>query len=155
MKKIPLTQGKVALVDDADYGRLICFNWCVNGRGYAETWMKTRTVRMHRFIIGCDDLHKVVDHIDGNPLNNQKKNLRICNVQQNTRNSKVHRDNPTGYKGVSWDKSRNKFESCIRVNKKKKHLGRFECAIDAAKAYNEAALKYYGEYSKLNVLEES
>lgn len=157
MKKIPLTQGKFALVDDADFERLSQFKWCVNGRGYAEAWdiKNKKTFRMHRFLMGFPE-DKNIDHINGNKIDNRIINLRVCTQQGNTMNMSVHKDNPTGYKGVSWDKAREKYEACIRVNKRKKFLGRFDTAVEAAKAYNKAAKESYGEFSRPNkILQEA
>ena len=153
MKEIPLTQGKIAIVDDADYERLSKFKWCVNGRGYAETWMKTRLVRMHRFIMG-ENKTQEVDHIDGNKLNNSRANLRFCSHSQNARNGSSHKDSSSCYKGVSWDKSRNLYEACIFLNGHKKYLGRFSDEKEAALAYDRAALENYGEFARLNKIQQ-
>lgn len=104
---------------------------------------------LHRIIMKASD-NMVVDHIDGNPLNNRKSNLRICTRPENSRNQRIRNDNTSKYKGVSLDKSRKKWLGYIGVNGKKTYLGSYNTKEDAAKAYNEAAIKYHGEFAKLN-----
>ena len=95
----------------------------------------------------------VIDHIDGNSLNNQKNNLRICTQSQNCSNQKIGKSNTSGYKGVSYNKGQGKYNSRIRFNKKLIHLGYFVNLKDAARAYNEAAVKYHGEFANLNKID--
>lgn len=155
MKEIRLSQGKVALVDDIDYTRLIQFSWCaVNEHGYwyALGWVNGSNVFMHRFIIGTPK-GKITDHINGNGLDNRRKNLRVCTVAQNTHNqSRQVRSKSSKFKGVYWYKPRNVWRSIIRINMKRLYLGHFKSEIDAAIAYNNAALKYHGEFANLNTL---
>ena len=97
----------------------------------------------------------VVDHINGNKLDNRKQNLRFVTQQQNCFNSKRKKPhpnskNPSHYKGVSWRNDRNKWRSTITKDGKRIYLGLFENAQDAALAYNKAAKKYHGKYAKLN-----
>jgi hypothetical protein len=91
-----------------------------------------------------------IDHIDGDGLNNQKSNLRIGTHQQNIMNRTKQRNNTSGYKGVSFDKSTNKFVAQIGYNKKGIHIGSFKTAILAARAYDVEAIKYHGEFANLN-----
>jgi hypothetical protein len=92
------------------------------------------------------------DHINGNGLDNRIINLRICTQSQNLRNRGASINNKTGYKGVSYDKKSNKFKAQIRVNKKNITLLTTNNLIDAARAYNNAAIKYFGEFAQLNVI---
>jgi hypothetical protein len=92
----------------------------------------------------------IVDHINGNTLDNRKLNLRICKNEENVRNQKLSKRNKTGYKGVSYNKRLEKFCATIRFKNKTICLGHFENKIDAAIAYNNSAIKYFGEFSKLN-----
>lgn len=89
-----------------------------------------------------------VDHINNNPLDNRKINLRICNRSQNLINRRLLGFNTSGFRGVS--KFRNKWQAYINYDRKRIHLGHFENKTDAAKAYNIAALKYHGEFVRLN-----
>ncbi len=96
---------------------------------------------------------KQLDHIDNNPKNNNVENLREATDQQQRRNQpkSKKRSYSSKYKGVFRDKSSNKWLSQIKVDRKCIHLGRFVIEIEAAKAYNEAASKYFGEFACLNV----
>lgn len=93
-----------------------------------------------------------VDHIDGNPLNNCKNNLRICTQAENQMNRGKTKNNKSGCKGVYWAKQLKKWKSQITINNKQKHLGYYNCPIEAAKAYNSAALLYHKEFAKLNTI---
>ena len=157
MKKISLTQGKFALVDDEDYEYINQWKWCYNN-GYAVRGKyigtlngkeKTIIVYMHRIINKTPDgLH--TDHISMDRLNNQKNNLRDCTVSQNHMNLKSYKNSSSKFKGVNWDKNREKWYVKIIINKKHTYLGRFSCEIEAAKAYNKAATENFGEFAKLN-----
>lgn len=104
---------------------------------------------LHRAIMNCPK-NMVVDHIDGNWLNNSKKNLRICTVGQNNMNKKISVKNTTGYKGVVWYKGCKKYGASLTYKNKRIWLGYFEKKEDAANAYDKAAIKYFGKYAKLN-----
>lgn len=156
MKEIQLTRGCVALVDDEDLEILSNYSWyCLRG-GYAAASVggrkNKRMIYMHRLILNLTDPKLQVDHINHNPLDNRKENLRVCSHNKNGKNLKVRTsDNKTSkYKGVYWDKSRNKWTSRIKVNYKGIFLGRFVLEQDAAVAYNQAAIKYFGDYACLN-----
>lgn len=101
---------------------------------------------MHRLIMGADD-YKLIDHKDGNGLNNQKSNLRFATLSENARNYSTPKNNSTGYKGVNFI---SKYRAYIVIDKRQKFLGYFKTAEEAALAYNEAAKRYFGEFAKLN-----
>lgn len=150
MKEIILTQGKVALVDDEDYEKVSQYKWHAqkgHNTFYAvrSVW-KSNKIQMHKFIMNAN----FIDHKDGSGLNNQKENLRVCNNTENSRNCKLTYNSTTGYKGVHWDKNNKKYQVEIMVNRKHIFLGRFVDIIEAAKAYDKAALKYFGEFARLN-----
>ena len=158
MKKIPLTQGKFALVDDADYEFLNQWKWCVSksscsGKFYAQRRSDKsngfQVISMHRLLSGAQK-KDIVDHINGNPLDNQKSNLRICSIAENSRNAVKPKNNTSGFKGVTWDKDRRRWVAQIKFNRKTINLGRFTCPIEAARTYNSAAIKYFGEFANLN-----
>ena len=162
MKEIFLTQGQVAKIDDEDHERINKHKWCAlkSPRGfYAIRMMSSletknnggvrNIVRMHRFIMdtpkGMD-----TDHIDGNGLNNQRKNLRIATRSQNAINVPTRRDNTSGIKGVVWYKQTKRWRAQINIGKKRTHLGFFIDKTEAIKAYNEAAKKHFGDFASLN-----
>lgn len=154
MKMIELTRGFVALVDDEDYEKLSLRKWHVTlgGSYYARTCFSGGGYSlMHRQILGLekgDPRHS--DHIDGDGLNNQKHNLRICSASTNQANSNINKTNKSGFKGASWDKQVNKWRASIMVNGKTKHLGYFTCLIKAAHCYDEAAREYFGKFPRFN-----
>ncbi len=161
MKQIFLTKGKVALVDDEDYDRLVAMGkWWVNKDGYAVNSTSFRTsdgkikslkILMHREILKTPP-GVLVDHEDTDRLNNQKNNIRNCSFAENARNASTPKSNTSGFKGVVWNKRDKKWFSRITVFRKKIYLGYFDCKIEAAKAYNEAAVKYHGKFARLNII---
>ncbi len=141
--------GEEILIDDEDYEKIIKYKWyCYNSK-YPMT---SKGISIHRLIIDCTD-DKVVDHINGNSLDNRKSNLRVCFHKENIRNQKKHNRKikcSSNYKGVCWDSKNNKWEAYITFNYKKIKLGRHLKEKDAAEAYNDAAIKYFGEFARLN-----
>lgn len=156
MKEISLSQGKFALVDDADYEKISRFKWYTK-RGqntfYAcrDYWDGRRhKVRMHRSILGLKKGDgKEVDHIDGNGLNNQKANLRPCTHSQNLQNRQKKSGCSSKYKGVYWNKRDKRWQAYIQGQ----YLGQFKVEVQAAVAYNLAAMQHFGDFARLNVVE--
>lgn len=150
---VPLPGGLVAIVDLVDAHLVDGYNWYYTpGRktNYAQRqeWLgngRRRSIYMHRLVLGNPD-GMVVDHIDGNGLNNRRSNLRIATQNQNKRNSALFASNTSGLKGVSWHKKSLKWRAQIGHNNKKIHLGSFDAKEDAHAAYCEAAIKYHGEF---------
>jgi len=137
MKEIPLTQGKVALVDDEDYERLNKFKWHVHT--CANAVYAVRAVNypkgkeyMHRVIMDCPK-ELQIDHIDGFCLDNRKSNLRIVTNRQNQQNR--HHKKTSEYPGVYWEKARGKWRALIRIDGIQKHLGYFKTEFGAYRAY--------------------
>lgn len=152
MKEIELTQGQVAIVDDDDFEDLSLYKWFAKKEGgifYAARsyGAKRNTMKMHIYIMKPVDGF-VIDHINGNGLDNRKSNLRICSHAENMRNRKLHKDNSSGYKGVS----KNKGKYVARIMQI--YLGRYNNAIDAARAYDAKARELFGNFAKLNFLDE-
>ena len=148
---IPLTQGQEAFVDDEDYKWLMQWKWHYNGRNAVRQTIgnNAKAIYMHREImntpVGMD-----TDHVNHNPLDNRKENLRICTFAENQHNQNIHKNNTSGYKGVMWHKATNKWIAQINVEKKHMHLGLFDNPREAAKFYDAAAFAYYGEFANTN-----
>lgn len=157
VKSIPLSQGLFALVDSVDYENLNQWRWYAKkGRKTFYAWRNSKTlngkrstIQMHCVIVDSGG-EKEVDHRDGNGLNNTRGNLRASTVSENTRNRTKRVDSASNYKGVHWHKRDQKWWSQIMVNGKSKWLGYFENPIEAAHAYDAAALKLHGEYARTN-----
>jgi hypothetical protein len=152
MKEIVLTQGKVTKVSDCDYEAVSSFGKWQFGR-YAHCSRrvngKQRSVSMHRFLMNPPE-GKMVDHINGDSLDNRRENLRICDSSENAANMSPRIGLTSVYKGVSWDKSKGKWKADIRCRDKKLSLGRFSSEVDAAKVYNSKAKELFGEFARLN-----
>lgn len=151
MKEIPLSQGLVTLVDDEDYEWLSGCKWHVFG----ETWKYavshrgpngTGRTRMHRAIFGNVPKGMIVDHINGNSLDNRRSNLRLCTTAQNMMNSKLMSNNTSGYKGVSF--SRGKWVARLRYQGKFIYLGAHDDPKTAHEAYKSKAKELFGEYAR-------
>lgn len=154
MKKIKLTKGMVALVDDEDFERINSFKWCVGKTSFHHYAMRRdgkKTLFMHRFIVDAPK-GLLVDHINRNGLDNRKENLRVCTAQQNRRNGGLSKLNTSGYKGVSWNKGIHKWSAYITANYKRIHLGYFDDKTEAARAYNNAAKQYFKEFNSSNII---
>ncbi len=152
MKYIKLTQGKVVLVDDEDFEKLNQYKWRLAKRGktiYAQTrFPNSVQILMHRFLMNTPQGMET-DHIDGDGLNNQRNNLRICTHRENSMNQRK-RQGTSKYKGVYFRKDRKKWTTRIKVNGRTIHLGNFFEEDKAAMAYNAAAYIYYRNFAKLN-----
>jgi len=153
MKIIRLTKGYAALVDDEDFALLSQFKWnakeCANSV-YAKRKVQGKDLTMHRAILGITDPQVKIDHIDGSGLNNQRCNLRIATSHQNQHNRRLNKNSTSGFKGVTWRKDLNKWNAALEINTKRFHLGYFECPLQAAHAYDMAAVRHFGEFAHCN-----
>lgn len=160
--------GRKILVDDEDYERINQFNWTDGGtirryfsvkrkikEGYAFNINASRTtiayVSIANEVMQCFD-GQMFDHIDRDPANNQKLNLRLCTHQQNGMNRTKQKNVSSKYMGVSWHKTISKWIARIKKNGKLFHLGYFLKEEDAARAYNNAAKELFGEFANINNL---
>lgn len=159
-KQIELSQGKVAIVDDADFERINAHKWYASkdfrtGRFYALRHVPIskgiRTmISMHHEVMNAPKGTEV-DHIHSDDtLDNRRSNLRICTTAQNQQNRGKSKNNTSGYKGVCWHRRHQKWQADIAYNGTNVFLGRFNDPKDAARAYNKAALRYHGEFARLN-----
>jgi len=137
------------IIDADDVDLVKNYQWHVVAPGYIVTLFKGKTLKMHRLIMNARK-GMSIDHINGKPWDNRKENLRECKHQQNMWNMKIPKTNKTGYKGVTQRKDKSKYIATIKINYKNMHLGCFDNKIDAAIAYDKAAIKYMGEYARLN-----
>ena len=159
-KQIPLTQGKFAQVDDADFDWLNQWKWSYNPNGYAVRYddlgmvngrRKKRVFLMHRVILGTPKGMRT-DHRDcTDRLNNQRYNLRVATAVESQRNRGAKRGSSSKFKGVSWRKNEKTWAVCIKYGEKQKHIGNFKREDDAALAYNFYAHKHFGEFAAFNV----
>ena len=155
--KIPLTQGKFALVDKEDVMFLCQWDWHLSSNGYAMRREiingKRKMILMHRVILerklGHNDFENT-DHINQNRIDNRKDNLRPATHSQNCYNRSKPKNNTSGYKGVSWCKRREKWVAEIGTSGKDIHIGQFDSKIMAARARDLAAIKHHGEHAVLN-----
>jgi hypothetical protein len=156
VREIPLTHGKTAIVDDVDFERLGIHHWSCCKAGYAMRGFRDNGkmvyLKMHHAVIGKPPPGYVVDHINGNRLDNRRGNLRFVTFQQNSFNTRKHQvENVTSrFKGVSYMRDKHKWRSRIMIGGREKHIGLYGTEEEAALAYNEAAKSYFGEYAKLN-----
>ena len=157
-RTIPLTQGQVAIVDAADFERLSQWKWYAhlehNGyRAYRQTPRvegRQRTQSMHRAIIDAP-ASMMVDHINHDPLDNRRANLRLCTRIENGRNRRGSQAGSSSqFLGVSWHKGDGKWHARIAVNRRPKLVGSFTCEIAAALAYDAAARELFGEFANPN-----
>lgn len=150
MKEIKLTKGAIVLVDDEDYILLIRHRWCLSNK-YAVRREGPRganfIIYMHKQILNTIF---AVDHINNNPLDNRRANLRLANKAQNSQNRPLQANNTSGYKGVSY--CQGKWQAYIKVKGNKINLGTFTLKEEAAFAYNQAAKLHFKEFAQLNII---
>ena len=161
--KIVQIQGYSVMIDDEDYSIVQQHKWYVDSaikRGkvyffYNDCYCKpdgqrsTHHMFLHRIIMHTPT-GLVTDHIDGNTLNCQKSNMRICTQDENNKNIKMPKTNTSGYKGVSWHKGHKKWRADIHVKGHQISLGIYDSPEDAYKVYCEAKKKYHGPYGRIN-----
>jgi hypothetical protein len=157
MKRILLTKGGEALVDDQDHDYLSRWKWyAAKGGKYAARDTRSSNRRrgtliyMHDVVAARIGMVGTIDHANRDTLDNQRHNLRPATGSQNGANRGPQVNNTSGYKGVTWDKARHRWSASIKVRGQRKNLGRFDNKIEAARAYNQAALKHFGVFAFLN-----
>ena len=153
-KTIPLTRGKIALVDAEDYDFLMKWHWCCSAQGYAKRGekvarasYKTKTIMMHRQIMKAKRGQEV-DHINGHTLDNRKSNLRFCNHEQNCHNRHKIRAKQ-GYLGVGKN-GKNGFMARLLIDRKCIYLGTYRTPEEAARAFDAEAFRRRGQFARLN-----
>lgn len=137
-----------AMIDVEDLERVIIHNWCKGGkRFYVGCKINNKIIQLHNYILNTTDL---IDHKDCDQLNFKKSNLRICSTSQNSMNKRKRKYLSSIYKGVCFDKSRNKFLAKITRDNNQKTLGRFESEEEAARTYDNEARELFGEFGRFN-----
>lgn len=159
MKKLQLKYGYVTIVDDEDYEFLMQWKWRVanfnkpNAIKYADrsVWVNGKCVKvlLHRLLMQPPK-GLVVDHIDGDGLNNQRANLRICTIAENSCNKRSNRASSSKYLGVCFVRKYGMWQSAIEKNGVSIHIGSFKSEMDAALAYDRRAIEIHGEFARLN-----
>jgi hypothetical protein len=146
------------IVDAEDYEKIKMHRWIVHFniklkkivgiQTYLYINKKKATLTLHQSVMN----DTWIDHKNGDIFDNRKENLRKCTCSENNKNKCIFINNTSGYKGVSWEKRMDKWLASITVNYKQMNLGYFTDIIEAALAYNEAAIKYHGEFASLNII---
>lgn len=154
MMKIELKNGKNIIVDASDYEEIAKHGWHISHNGYAIRRVEKkgepkRVIYMHKQIFGEKGSFDI-DHIDGNKLNNSKSNLRLATRSLNNANQKIRTGCSSVFKGVAWVKNYKRWWAYIGYQGKRTSLGYFTDEVEAAKAYNQAAIKMFGEFCRLN-----
>jgi hypothetical protein len=150
-KKYP---DKFVIVDSKDALLLKSQNWKMSKRGYARLafWedKKTKHILLHRYLLGVTDSKVLVDHINGDRLDNRRINLRTCNRKQNNQNRRADLKNVCGFKGVCFISRIKKWRAEIKNGPNKETLGYFNDPVSAALAYNDAANRLFGDFAYFN-----
>lgn len=159
MREISLSRGKLAMVDDEDFDKIGHLKWYASSTNKGKVFYaarhtsrkssKHKVIYMHRILLSCPEGMEV-DHVDGNGLNNQKSNLRICSHHQNMCHSRKRPDVSSRFKGVHKPSKIKGWIAKIEIKGKVTTIGTFQSEIAAAMAYNEAAIKFHGEFANLN-----
>ena len=157
MAQLHLAGGGFAEVDWEDLTELSKHEWKVNPYGYVFRYATKRerasgwpqAILLHRWLLKAPKLH-IVDHRDTNKLNNRKSNLRLCNRSQNAANAYAHQDARSRFRGVCWSSSKRLWRASIQRGGRWMHIGYFDAEEDAARAYDAAAVKLFGEFARPN-----
>lgn len=136
------------VIDENSVEMIKDYKWCLDGKGYVITTINNKNIYLHRFLLNCNDVDKVVDHIDGNPLNNKKSNLRIVTQKENRMNNSLEGHGSSKRVGVCYCKREKKWRATIQKDYKVYYLGYFHTEEEAIKAREEAEIKYFGEYRR-------
>jgi len=151
---IPLTQGQNAIVDAEDFEWLSQWNWYAQWNPETNSFYARRgfkpPIHMSHAILHCIGHKQPVDHENHDTLDNRKRNLRKCTYKKNAANRRMHINNVSGLKGVCWHKGHRKWSAQIMIHGKRKYLGFFQSAKEAAQAYDRAAREYFKEFAYVN-----
>lgn len=150
---LPLSQGKVAVIDFDDFERVRGLKWCAQKMGrrfYAIRGQSKKIIKLHRVITNCPP-ERVVNHINGDGLDNRRENLQICTRQQNMfAHQRKRKDASSTYRGVCWHKQKKRWSAQITHNDKDVHIGYFDAEKSAARAYDAKARELFGPHASPN-----
>ena len=151
---------KEVIIDSEYWNEIREYRWSLHlskttksGFYIRNTDRRHNRILLHRLILKLNDPKILVDHINHNTFDNRKENLRKCNPTESLRNRTKQENNTSGFKGVSWHISKQKWMAYIGLNNKQVYIGLFEDATSAAKAYNKKAIELFGDYAVLNQVE--
>lgn len=146
LAELTTSNGVCFIVDKIDLERVSQHTWCLGKTGYLVANINKKVVRLHRYLLDCKS-NEIVDHIDGNPKNNSRANLRVCTPSQNGKNIKIKKNNTSGYPGISFLPHVNKYRVRITVDRKEIALGRYFTFEEALEARTKAEKKYYKQFA--------
>jgi hypothetical protein len=148
--EIKLNTGETLLIDDSEIERFHFFHFVRCGKNYVYAVFGKQQALVHRMIMGAKT-NELIDHINGNGFDNRKENLRFCNRIQNGQNRGPNKKNKySGFKGVTKNVKTGSWVAQIKIEYKNLYLGSFRSEIEAAMAYNDAAIRHYKEFAWLN-----
>ena len=139
------------IIDYSDFDFIKNHDWYINKNGYVYTTIKEKHYALHRLLLNAGEFEEV-DHLSGKTSDYRRANLRKCTHAENQRNTKIRRQNKTGYKGVILPNGRKKYSASITFSGKTKYLGAYNTPEEAAAAYDKAAVSLYGEFARTNVM---
>lgn len=139
------TKGEVIIISKSDLHVVSKYTWCLSKTGYPVANINNKVIKLHRYILSPSE-NQIVDHINGNTLDNRRENLRFCTSSQNAKNCKLSKNSSLPYPGIKITAD-GKFKARITVNRKEIHLGHFSTLDEAIQARKSAELKYYGEFA--------
>ncbi len=151
MIKILLTNSeKFAIIDDRDFSKVKDRQWCLADGNHVRSANGVPQIFLHHLIAGMPPPGKMSDHKNTNGLDNRRRNLRFTTCSGNSCNRGKQKNNTSGFKGVFWNKSHEKWGVSIGVRRKYTFIGYFSDPIEAAKAYDAAAKKHHGRFARPN-----
>ena len=154
MKLIKIkNSAKYGVVDDCDYDEVKKYSWAIyEGCGYPQAFVDGKVVKLHRFVAGSPPDGLITDHINRNPLDNRRDNLRFCTYQQNALNRGKRKNSKSKYKGVKWCSKTQTWIATIFLDGERKHYTNHETEREAALRYNKELPKHHGDYACLNIV---
>lgn len=140
--------GKEIIIDSSDIEKVMKHSWCISKTGYTVANVHGHTIKLHRYLLDLEPGKYVVDHIDGDPLNNRRSNLRLCSMRENARNIGLKKTNTSGCAGVRVT-GHGRYNARITVDRKEIHIGNFATMEEAVAARKQAEKQYFGEFAPI------